>query len=294
VTPPVAATSSTRTLLLVDADVHCTEEGEGLPLLVHHGGPGLDHTVIAPHLGPMAQHLCVICYDHRGSGRSTRPRGAHPYRIDHFVADMEGVATSLGLERFALLGHSFGGIVALNFALAHPGVVSHLILVCSPTSHQFIDDVEAALPDCLDADALSELSSLQESEPSDYVMRRGLELLAPIYFRDPGRVSELCLDSVRFGPETQAVWDSLDGFDLGPRLREIQVPTLVIAGAYDRSVTPEQAREAANALPQGKLLVMENSGHYPFVEEPEAFLSAVLGFLGFKVKKRGLLGRRSS
>ena len=290
--PPVAVMSSSRTLLLVDADLHCTEQGEGLPLLVHHGGPGLDHTVIAPHLAPMAQHLCLICYDHRGSGRSTQPRGGDAYRIDRFVADIEGVTKSLGLERFALLGHSFGGIAALNFALAHPGVLSHLVLVCSPTSHQFIDDVEVALPDYLDAQALSELSSLQDSEPSDHVIRRSLELLAPIYFRDPGHVSELRLDSVRFGPQTQAVWDSMEGFDLGPRLGEIKVPTLVITGAYDRAVTPERGREVADALPKGKLLVMKGSGHYPFVEEPEEFLSAVLGFLGIKVKKKGLLGRR--
>jgi proline iminopeptidase len=293
VPPPVAATASARTLLLVDIDLHCTEEGQGLPLLVHHGGPGLDQTVIAPHLGPLAHHLCLVCYDHRGSGRSARPHGPNPYHVDHFVADIAGVAKGLGLDRFALLGHSFGGIVALNFALAHPGVLSHLVLVCSPTSHHFIDEVEAALPDCLDAEALSELSSLQDSEPSDYVMRRSLELLAPIYFRDPERLSELGLDSVRFGPQTQAVWDSLEGFDLGPRLSEIQVPTLVIAGAHDRSVTPERARETADALPRGKLLVMGSSGHYPFVEEPESFLSAVLEFLGFKVKKK-LLKRRSS
>jgi proline iminopeptidase len=286
--------ATARTLLLVDVDLHCTEEGQGLPLLVHHGGPGLDHTVIAPHLGPLAHHLCLICYDHRGSGRSARPRGPDPYHIDHFVADIAAVARGLGLDRFALLGHSFGGIVALRFALAHPDALSHLILVCSPTSHHFIDDVEAALPDHLDAQALSELNSLRDGEPSDHVIRRSLELLAPIYFRDPRHVSELGLDSVRFGPQTQAVWDSLEGFDLRPRLREIQVPSLVIAGGHDRGVTPERAREAADALPQGRLVVMESSGHYPFVEEPEPFLSAVLGFLGFKVKRKGLFGRRSS
>ncbi len=285
---------SARSLLLVDVDLHCMEEGEGLPLLVHHGGPGLDHTVIAPHLGPLGQHLRLICYDHRGSGRSTQPKGADPYHIDRFVEDAEGLARALELDRFVLLGHSFGGIVALRFALAHPGALSHLILVCSPASHHFIDDVEAALPDCLDAEALSELRSLEDSEPSDYVMRRSMELLAPIYFHDPGYLSDLGLDSVRFGPQTQAVWDSLEGFDLRPRLGEIQVPTLVIAGAHDRSVTPERAREVADALPQGQLQVMESSGHYPFVEEPEPFLSAVLEFLGFKVKKKGLFGRRSS
>lgn len=284
---------SARTLLLVDVDLHCTEEGQGLPLIVHHGGPGLDHTVIAPHLRPLAQHLRLICYDHRGSGRSARPQGPHPYHIDRFVGDIAAVATALGLNRFALLGHSFGGIVALHFALAHPGALSHLILVCSPTSHHFVDDVEAALPDYLDAQALSELNSLQDSEPSDHVMRRSLELLAPIYFRDPQHLSELGLDSVRFGPQSQAVWDSLEEFDLRPRLKEIQVPTLVMAGTYDRSVTPERAREAADALPRGRLVLMEKSGHYPFIEEPAPFRSAVLEFLEIKAKK-GLFRRRSS
>ncbi len=283
-----------RTLLLVDVDLHCMEEGEGLPLLIHHGGPGLDLTVIAPHLEPLTQHLRLICYDQRGSGRSGRPHGPDPYHIDHFVDDIAGVVRGLGLDLFALLGHSFGGIVALHFALAHPGVLSHLILACSPTSHHYIDDVEAALPDYLDAEALSELKSLEDSEPSDNVMRRSLELLAPIYFRDPGHLSELGLDSIRFEPEAQAVWNSLQGFDLRPRLAEIQVPTLVIGGAHDHSVTLERARETADALPQGRLLVMKDSGHYPFVEEPEPFLSGVLEFLGFKVKKKGLFRRRSS
>jgi proline iminopeptidase len=286
---------SGRVLLLVDVDLHCVERGEGLPLLVHHGGPGLDHTVIARHLDPMADHLRLICYDHRGTGRSARPRGSsNPYHIDHFVADIEGVAKGLGLGRFALLGHSFGGIVALHFALAHPDALSHLILVCAPASDQFVDEVESALPDCLDEQALSELHSLQDSDPSDYVIRRSLELLAPVYFHDPTRIWELGLDSVRFGPETQAVWDSLEGFDLRPRLGEIRVPSLVIAGAHDRSFGMGEARELAEALPGGRLVVMENSGHYPFVEEPEAFLTAVLGFLGMKVKKKGLFGRRPS
>jgi proline iminopeptidase len=281
-----------RTLLLVNVDLYCTEEGEGIPLMVHHGGPGLDHGVIAPHLAPLAQHVHMICYDHRGTGRSTQPQGLDPYHIDRFVEDTAAVAKALELGPFALMGHSFGGIVALNFAIAHPDLVTHLILACTPTSHHYIEDVEAAIPDHLDPEALSELSSLQDGDPSDYVMRRCLELLAPIYFHDPARVSDLGLDSVRFGPESQAVWESLVGFDLTPRLSEVQAPTLVIAGAEDRSVTPERAKETADALPNGRLLVIENSGHYPFVEEPATFVRRVLEFLGMKVKKKGLFGRR--
>src|SRR3989304_113549 len=115
-------------------------------------------------------------------------------------------------------------------------------------------------------------------------MRRSLELLSPIYFHGPARVSQLGLDSMRFGPETQAAWESLEGFDLRPRLGEVRVPAPVIAGARDRG----------GPLPEGRLLVVEKSGHYPFIEAPDEFLSGVRKFLGVKAKKKGLFGRRSA
>ena len=119
--------------------------------------------------------------------------------------------------------------------------------------------------------------------------------LPPFFSHDPARVSQLGLDSVRFGPETQAVWESLEGFDLRPRLSEVRVPTLVIAGAQDRAVTPERAKELADGLRDGRLRVIEKSGHYPFVEAPGEFLSAVREFLlGKPKKKKGLFGRGSA
>ena len=282
-----------RTVLLVNVDLYCTEEGDGPPLLVHHGGPGLDHTVIAPHLSPLAQNVHLVCFDHRGTGRSSAPQGPEPFHIDRFVGDIAALADGLSLGPFALLGHSFGGIVALHFALAHPDLLTQLILVSTAASHHYIEDVESALPELLEPAALAELASLQDSGPSAHVMRRSLELLSPIYFHDPARVSQLGLDSVRFGPETQAVWESLEGFDLRPRLSEIRVPALVIAGAQDRAVTVERARELADALPEGRLLVVEKSGHYPFIEAPDEFLSGVRKFLGVKTRRKGLFGRRS-
>jgi len=284
-----------RTVLLVDVDLYCTEQGNGPPLLVHHSGPGLDHTVIAPHLSPLARDVRLVCFDHRGTGRSATPRGEDAYHIDRFAEDIAALAEGLPLEPFALLGHSFGGIVALLFALAHPDLLTHLILVSTPASYHYIEDVESALPELLEPAALAELASLQDSPPSAQVMRRSLELLSPIYFRDPARVSRLDLESVRFGPETQAVWESLEGFDLRPRLSEIKVPTLVIAGAEDRAVTAERSKELAAGLPRAKLLVIKKSGHYPFIEAPDEFLSGVREFLpGKPKKKKGLFGRGSA
>src|SRR3989337_1006413 len=257
-----------RRVLLVNVDLYCTEEGDGPPLLVHHGGPGLDHTVIAPHLSPLAEHLHVVCFDHPGTGRSAAPQGPNPFHIDRFVGDIAALADGLSLGPFALLGHSFGGIVALHYALAHPDLLTQLILVSTPASHHYIEDVESALAELLEPVALAELASLQDSAPSAQVMRRSLELLSPIYFQDPARVAQLGLNSVRFGPETQAVWQSLEGFDLRPRLREIRVPALLIPGAQDRAVTVERSRQFADALPKGSLLGIEKSGHYPVIEGP--------------------------
>lgn len=289
--------ASGATMLLVNVDLFCSDDGEGLPLVVHHGGPGLDQTAIQQALSPLAKELRLICFDHRGTGRSALPNGSEPYHIEKFVEDTVALTDALGLERFAMLGHSFGGIVAQHLALAHPELLSHLILVCAPSSDDYARDVEAALPELLQPDALSELARLSAAEPSKDVMRRSLELLAPVYFRDPSKVAALELDSIRFGPESQAVWDSLEGFDLRPRLPEIEVPALVVAGAHDRAVTPERAKETADALPNGTLTVMEGSGHYPFLEESEAFVSGVLDFFLAepkpKRKKKGLFGRRS-
>src|SRR4030067_2499768 len=153
-----------RTALLVSVDLHCTEEGEGPSLLVHHGGPGLDHTVIAPHLSPLAQNVHLVCFDHRGTGRSAAPQGPEPFHIDRFVGDIAALADGLSLGRFALLGHSFGGIVALHFALAHPDLLTHLVLVSTPASHHYIEDVESALPELLEPEALAELAPLPGSQ----------------------------------------------------------------------------------------------------------------------------------
>lgn len=283
-------------MLLVNVDLFCSDKGEGLPLIVHHGGPGLDQVAIENGLSPLANELRLVCFEHRGTGRSAQPNGSNPYHIDNFVEDVVALSKALGVERFAMLGHSFGGIVAQHVALAHPGLLSHLILVCAPSSDDYIHDVEAALPELLPPAALAELSRLAAGEPSKEVMRRSLELLVPVYFRDRAKVAALGLDAIKFGPASQAVWDSLEGFDLRPRLPEIEVPTLVVTGAHDRSVTPERAKETAALLPDSTLLVLEGSGHYPFLEEPGKLIAGIRAFFMAKPKKKkkgGLFGRGS-
>ena len=112
---------SARTVLLVNVDLYCTEEGAGPPLLVHHGGPGLDQTVIAPHLSPLAQNVHLVCFDHRGTGRSAAPQGPDPFHIDRFVGDIAALADGLARGPVAPLGcvtlDSAMHSIQLNFLL---------------------------------------------------------------------------------------------------------------------------------------------------------------------------------
>src|SRR3990172_10481883 len=94
-----------RTVLLVNVDLYCTEEGDAPPLLVHHGGPGLDHTVIAPHLSPLAQSVHLVCFDHRGTGRSAAPQGPEPFHIDRFVGGIAAPAAGGSLGPVPPPGH---------------------------------------------------------------------------------------------------------------------------------------------------------------------------------------------
>src|SRR5690348_14907524 len=110
------------------------EEGNGPPCLLLHGGPGLDHQEFVPWLSPLASSARLIYLDYRGNGCS-QPIQPEQFTTAAILADIEGLRTALGLKQMAVLGHSFGGFIALSYALAHPPAVSRLIISCSAPSN---------------------------------------------------------------------------------------------------------------------------------------------------------------
>ncbi|MEW6034589.1 MAG: alpha/beta hydrolase [Chloroflexota bacterium] len=259
--------------------LYYTDEGAGLPLVVHHGGPGFDHTSIAPFLRDLAGEMRLVCFDHRGTGRSSHPEEGDGYDIGDFVDDVEGLRRHLGVEGFAMLGHSFGGMVALHYVLAHPERLSHLLLVCTAASHEFLREGTENMRRGVGPEVWLELERIAQGPPSAENMKRAFMLQAPVFFRDPSMISALDLDNVRWGPASQAAWQYLARFDLRGWLCRIRVPTLVIAGRHDLAVPLCHSEEMAQLIPGAHLAVSESSAHFPYIEDRGWFLQTVRRFL---------------
>ena len=253
------------------------------PLVILHGGPGVgdcrDHV---RDLGGLQDEYRLLFYDARGSGRSEeRP----PYTHVQWVADVDELTRQVGFDRFALLGHSYGGIVALEYGLRHQDRLSHLILVdTAPSTVENEESIRRALASGLPGIEESWLRKLFEgrTESNDEV-RQMWELLLPLYFEgpfDPSLPKEIA-DQTYVHHETHNYAFSVNNpnYDVRPRLGEILVPTLVICGGNDWITPLSTSNQIAAGIPNSVLEVFEKSGHFPMVEEPEKFISVLRSFL---------------
>ena len=263
-----------------ETQLYFKEDGKGLPLIVHHGGPGFDHTTICPFLGALAAHMRVICFDHRGTGQSSGPERADRYRFEDFVDDLEGLRRHLGLDKFALLGHSFGGMVAQHYALAYPERLSHLVLVCTAASNEFIQEGMANLRGKVSLEVWRELDCISHEPPTAENMKRAFVLQAPVFFRSPAGIAAIDLDAVKWGPHSLAAWAHIARFDLRQCLSEIGAPTLVIGGRHDLGIAPCFSEELARLIPGATLAISEHSAHFPYMEDEKWFMEEVERFIG--------------
>jgi proline iminopeptidase len=257
---------------------------EDAPALVGlHGGPGIgDCRDMARELAPLADAHRLLVYDARGSGRSA---DVEPYTHAQWAADLDALTRSVGIETFALLGHSYGGIMAQEFALAYPQRLDRLILV--DTSPRTVDD-DASIANALAADlpGIEEgwLRELFEGRvPSDEQFRAWWELMLPLYFEDglsPEAAHELA-GQVWFHHATHnhAFAVNNPNFDVRERLQEIAVTTLVVCGANDWITPRALSEDIAARIPGARLEIFEHSGHMPMLEETERFLALVRSFL---------------
>jgi proline iminopeptidase len=254
-----------------------------LPLVILHGGPGVgdcrDHV---RDLGGLQDEYCLLFYDARGSGRSEeRP----PYTHEQWVADVDELTRQVGFDRFALLGHSYGGIVALEYGVRHQDRLSHLILVdTAPSTVENEESIRRALASGLPGIEESWLRKLFEgrTESNDEV-RQMWELLLPLYFEgpfDPSLPKEIA-DQTYVHHETHNYAFSVNNpsYDVRPRLGEIGVPTLVICGGNDWITPLSKSEEIQKGIPGSRLEVFDGSGHMPMREETEKFIAVVRSFL---------------
>lgn len=269
---------------LPDTTLHCQIEGAGPPLLVMHGGLGLDHTYFRPWFDPLAENLRLIYYDHRGNGRSDRPDSLEG--IDHgtWADDADALRDHLGEEQIFLLGHSYGAFLALEYAVRYPDRLRGLILVSATPALDYVPEALARAEARATPDQMEALSNLLSGPvPDDEAFREGWLRVLPVYFQDYDERYGRELDrDARYSAAAynHAFGHCIPDYDVRPHLPGIAVPTLVLSGRHDWLTPPELgAQRLLDAIPDARGVVFERSGHFPFVEEPERVITAMREWL---------------
>lgn len=271
-------------------------EGQGEPLLLLPGGPGLSHLYFTPHFAELSDKLQVIYLDPYGRGKSDRAASPSEYTLVRDVDDLEAFREYLGIDRLNLFGHSYGGIVAQAYVLKYPQRVGKIILA----NTMFSSDMYQAAIDNLNQqiqnqnpDVWQHLQGLherdQKSSTPEFLMAFMPAATPLAYFYNPSNAARLVGDPTSFNPDvlfTMAGEDlgftaggDLGSFDFTDRLPQIEVPVLVIAGRFDRLCFPRFTEQFKDHLPSASFVMFEQSGHFPFIEEPDRMLETIDTFM---------------
>lgn len=262
-----------------DTELFYRGTGSGIPCLVMHGGFGMDHHLLWPWLDPLGDTVELIYYDHRCHGLSGRPP-LSTFTFDQVSRDADALRAYLGHERIAVFGFSTGGYTALEYALRYPERVSHLILASTSPAWELHDIAaqatrKGATPEQLAA--LRQFSCLA----SDEHMRQMFHTLLPLYFfHYRPAVGEPLVAPITFSATAFAHGlGLLHEYSRVERLKELTMPALVLGGQDDFIQPASQSERLHQGLPNSELVLFQQSGHFPFLEEPERFFSTVRQWL---------------
>jgi proline iminopeptidase len=251
------------------------------PVIVANGGPGLSHIYMLQNdvWTRLSHNRLIVFYDQRGTGKSKRVSLDAPFGMDAQVADMEAVRAKFGFQKFDLVGDSYGGLLAMAYAAAHPEHIEKLIL--SDSAAPAWKDIVRALPDVF-PDVLEQIAAREKnSTGTNAADQRIRDHFLMLFYSEANRDAYLAgvkdLESV---PQVSAaVQKATRTLDLTAELPKFKFPTLVITGRYDMNVTPLTAWNIYKAIPGAKFAVFEKSGHLPSYEEPDKYVSVVDAFL---------------
>jgi proline iminopeptidase len=246
-----------------------------------HGGPGIDHSQFVPWLTPIADAAQVILVDHRGNGRSSRPP-VETRTLANMADDLEALRKALGLGRIVVFGMSFGGMLALTYALAHPDSVAGLVLCATMASNEALEKALSGMHDMATAEQREALARLRQGTvQSAEDLDRVFGALAGFYEYDPRRtppggfkpIADIDMLNWFFARERET-------YDVRARLADITAPTLVLTGRHDKIAPPFASDEILKGIRQAKQEIFEESGHRLMREENAKFLRTVRNFVG--------------
>lgn len=239
------------------------------PLVCLHGGPGSTHNYFAP-LERLAVERPVVLYDQLGCG-SSQPAGDVDWSLDVFLDELDALRAHLGLDRVHLLGTSWGGMLALEHALARQGSLRSLVLSSTLASAEEWAAEARRLRDAIDGDDAEVMGEFErrhffrgEREPLELARMREAKSVA-VY-------------EAMWGPNEWTITGALAGWDVRARLGELTLPTLIVRGAHDLC-TESISKTLADGIPHAREVVFAASSHTPVLEETERYLDVVREFL---------------
>jgi proline iminopeptidase len=247
--------------------------GDGAkPVIVANGGPGLSHVYMMQNdVWPrLAKGRKIVFYDQRGTGKSTRVTPGAEQTMEAQVADLEAVRAHFGFAKFALVGDSYGGLLAMAYAAAHPEHVEKLVLSDSaaPAMKDTVHVLQQVFPD---------LANERTDDPKQQLINH----FRMLFYSEEKRDAYLAgAKDLGLAPGIgAAVNRAIRNIDLTAELPKFAFPTLVITGRYDMNVAPVTAWKIYKAIPGAKFEIFAKSGHLPSYEEPEKYVAVLNAFL---------------
>jgi proline iminopeptidase len=238
-------------------------------------------------LQPLEKIFTMVYHDSRGTGRSQKAASTKEYTWEHLVADLDALRVHLRQEKVWLMGHSAGGFEILHYACKHPERVSGLVLLCTAAvvdrewERDFVPRLQRRMDQPWYPEAEQELR--RQTYDSDEDMKASIKTILPFYWADPAKIADFVEDfeatsmsAVAFRGQTDS--HRLD-FDLRDRLKGVTAPALIVVGDGDIFASPFHAKRMHLCMPNSKLLLIEDTGHFPWMEQPDAFFKDVPAFL---------------
>jgi proline iminopeptidase len=257
--------------------------GTALPVFAVNGGPGLTHAYMVQNdlWERIARSRLVVFYDQRGTGGSKRLQAGASQSMDAQVADLDAVRQALKLEKVVLVGDSYGGLLSMAYAAAHPEHVAKLVLSDSPGPSW--TSIVHVLPQVFpDIEEQNEQEAQKLGPATEAAARAGLRNHFRMIFYSPEKRDAYMSHMGDLGYEpavAQSAAKASANLDLAPRLAGFHFPVLVLTGRYDMNVAPLTAWRLAHAISGAKLVIFEQSGHLPSYEEPEKYTAVLEEFL---------------
>jgi len=272
-------------LQIRDVSLFVKVMGQGYPLVLMHGGPGLDYTTLLP-LQPLADQFTLIFYDHRCNGHS---EGAEvsSMTFENLTADADALRQKLGFDKWAVLGHSFGGNVALEYALRYPQSLSHLVLMDTGGDQWWVNQnaPELLAKRGYSASAVQAARRFYNGQftPGEFLPTFMKFMSAYSYHFSP--LTQIY--QAVFGPHMKMQPEAtifgynqlLDGWTVMDRLSEIKAPTLVLAGRHDFLFPTEHQVALTTGITNARLEIIERAGHNPHMERTAEVNEIIKSFI---------------